>query len=67
MLHSVAPNGCENLAEYLDVDESIFDFNKINEPIYNWFVNKESHNPKFIEPKFDFFKKHPSQFENIEA
>lgn len=63
MLHSVAPKGCENLAKYLSVDESIFDYNRVNEPIYAWFENKEKHTPKFIEPKFDFFKKHPSQFE----
>ena len=63
LLHSVAPKGCENLAEYLNVDNSIFDFDKVNESIYNWFENKENHKPKFIEPKFDFFKKHPSQFE----
>ncbi len=64
LLHSVAPSGCENLANYLGVDSSIFDFDRINEPIYNWFKSKENHKPKFIEPKFDFFKKHPSQFES---
>ena len=64
MLHSVAPKGIENLAEYLGVDESIFNWDRCNEPIYNWFENKESHKPKFIEAKFDFFKKHPSQFES---
>jgi len=64
LLHSVAPKGCENLAEYLGVDYTIFDFDRINEPIYNWFNSKENHKPKFIESKFDFFKKHPSQFES---
>lgn len=65
MLHSVAPKSIENLAEYLGVDESIFDWDRCNEEIYNWFENKKNHKPKFIEPKFDFFKKHPSQLENI--
>ena len=64
MLHSVAPKSIENLAEYLGVDETIFNWDRCNEPIYNWFENKESHRPKFIEPKFDFFKKHPSQLES---
>ena len=64
MLHSVAPKGIENLAEYLGVDESIFNWDRCNEVIYNWFESKENHKPKFIEAKFDFFKKHPSQFEN---
>ena len=63
MLHGVAPRSCENVANYLGVDESIFDFNRVCEPIYNWFEDKENHKPKFIEPKFDFFKKHPSQFD----
>ena len=64
MLHSVAPKSIENLAEHLGVDETIFNWDRCNEPIYNWFENKESHRPKFIEPKFDFFKKHPSQLES---
>jgi len=63
MLHSVAPKGIENLAEYLSVDESIFNWDRCNETIYNWFETKENHRPKFIEAKFVFFKKHPSQFE----
>lgn len=64
LLHPVAPSGTENLADYLGVENSIFNWDTINEPIYNFFKNKEHHKPKFIEPKFDFFKKHPSQFEN---
>ena len=65
MLHSVAPRGTENLAKLLKVDSSIFDYNRVNETIYNWFENKENHIPEFIEAKFDFFKKHPSQFETV--
>lgn len=65
MLHSVAPKSIENLAEYLGVDETIFNWDRCNEEIYNWFENKENHKPKFIESKFDFFKKHPSQLESI--
>lgn len=65
MLHSVAPKSIENLAEYLNVDESIFNYDRCNEPIYNWFEDKENHKAKFIEPKFDFFKKHSSQLEAV--
>ena len=61
MLHSVAPSGIENLAKYLGVDDSVFDWDRCNEPIYNWFKDKQNHKPRFIEPRFDFFKKHPSQ------
>ena len=35
MLHSVAPKSTENVAEYFGVDESVFDYNRINEPIYD--------------------------------
>lgn len=66
MLHSVAPAGIENLASYLNVDNSIFNWDRCNEPIYNWFEDKENHKAKFIEAKFDFFKKHPSQLETLE-
>ena len=64
MLHSVAPAGTENVARYFAVDDSIFTWDRANEPIYNWIEDKENYKPMFIEPKFDFFKKHPSQFEN---
>lgn len=65
MLHSVAPSGTENLAKMLGCSDDVFDFNRINEPIYIFFEDRENHRPAFIEAKFDFFKKHPSQFENV--
>ena len=61
MLHAVAPSGIENLADYLGVSSDIFVWDRANEPIYNFINVKENHKPKFIEAKFDFFKKHPSQ------
>ncbi|MBQ8452076.1 MAG: class I tRNA ligase family protein [Clostridia bacterium] len=64
MLHSVAPASIENLADFLGTDFSVFNWDRINEPIYNFFETKEHHKPRFIEARFDFFKKHPSQFEN---
>ena len=63
MLHSVAPNSIENLAKMLGCDESVFVWDRVNEPIYNFIENKENHKPEFIEARFDFFKKHPIQFE----
>lgn len=61
MLHSVAPSGIENVAEYLGVGEKVFNWDDINLPIYEYFEDKAHHRPKFIEARFDFFKKHPSQ------
>ena len=62
MLHSVAPSGTENVARMLGVSNDIFNWNTICTPIYEFFEDKENHKPEFIEAKFDFFKKHPSQF-----
>ena len=66
MLHSVAPKSIENLARMFGCDESVFVWDRVNEPIYNFIENKENHKPEFIEARFDFFKKHPSQFETAE-
>ena len=64
MLHSVAPSGTENVADYLGAKD-VFVWDRVNEPIYNFFENKENHKPKFIEARFDFFKKHPKQLEAL--
>jgi hypothetical protein len=60
----VAPASIENLAKMFGCDDSVFVWDRVNEPIYNFFETKEHHKPKFIEARFDFFKKHPSQFES---
>ena len=54
---------------YIDdlcVDENIFSWDKIDEPIYAFVKEPQNYRPKFLEPKTDFFKKHPSQFEEKE-
>ena len=61
LLHPVSPENIESLAKHLKVSEKIFDWKTINEPIYNFVEDKENWKPTFIEAKFDFFKKHPSQ------
>ncbi len=60
LLHSIAPTGCEMLREYLGVDERLWDWEFILEPLS--FFCKENHKLKFLEPRVDFFSKHPSQF-----
>ena len=66
LLHPVTPKNTENLAEFLCVDENIFSWDKIDEPIYAFVKEPQNYRPKFLEPKTDFFKKHPSQFEEKE-
>lgn len=59
LLHPMAPSGTENVAEYLGFDKT---------KAFSWayaFDDYKAIKPKakikFIEEKFDFFKKHPSQ------
>ena len=59
LLHPFAPEGTERLQEYLGVGDSLWDWANIYRPM-SFYVN-DSHKFKFLEPKVDFFVKHPSQ------
>ena len=65
LLHPVAPKGTENLAKFLKASDDVFSWDKIDEPIYSFVENPEHYVPTFLEPKQDFFKKHPSQLEEL--
>jgi methionyl-tRNA synthetase len=58
----ITPVGCEMIREYLNVDERIRDWEFIFEPLC--FFVKPGHKFKFLEPRIDFFEKHPSQLGN---
>lgn len=62
LLHPIAPNSCEKLAKFLKLNDNVFSWEKIEYPIYEFVEDKEKYIPEFLEPKQDFFKKHPSQF-----
>ena len=64
LLHPMAPFGTEKLREYLDVDERIWSWDTILEPL-TFFTGSE-HKLKFLPPRTDFFTRHESQF-NTEA
>ncbi len=64
LLHPMAPFGTEQLREYLDVDERIWSWDTILEPL-TFFTGSE-HKLKFLPPRTDFFTRHESQF-NTEA
>ena len=53
LLHPFVPEGTERVREYLGVDERIWDWSCFKEPL--------EYNLKQLEPKVDFFHKHPSQ------
>lgn len=61
LLHPIAPAGCEMVREYLGVSEDLWNWEHIFEPLS--FFCGEDHALKFLEPRVDFFAKHPSQFE----
>lgn len=61
LLHPMAPFGTEKLREYLQVDESIWSWDNIFEPLT--YFTGENHKLKFLPPRTDFFTRHESQFE----
>ncbi|MCL2360219.1 MAG: class I tRNA ligase family protein [Defluviitaleaceae bacterium] len=59
LLHPFAPEGTERVAEFLNVGEKLWDWAHIREPLP--FFLDEGHEFKFLEPRVDFFFKHPAQ------
>ena len=59
LFHPIAPEGCEMIRGYLNTDERIWDWRHIFEPI-DFFIEPD-HKLLFLEPRVDFFSKHPSQ------
>ena len=62
LLHPLAPFGTEKLREYLQVDEKIWSWETILQPL-TCFTG-ENHKLKFLPPRTDFFTRHESQYEN---
>lgn len=60
LLHPLAPFGTEKLREYLQVDERIWSWDTIFEPLT--FFTESAHKLKFLPPRTDFFTRHESQF-----
>jgi methionyl-tRNA synthetase len=62
LFHPIAPEGCEMIREYLNVGEEFWSWKKIFEPLTAFLGSDPvAHQFKFLEPRVDFFKKHPSQ------
>ena len=65
LLHPMAPIGTEKLREYLQVDDRIWSWDTILEPVT--FFTGANHKLKFLPPRTDFFTRHESQFAAEEA
>ncbi len=60
MLHPIAPEGCAKAQEYFGFDDSFWNWEHI-EKDFSAFVPAGTAF-KFLEPRIDFFEKHPSQY-----
>ncbi len=61
LLHPMAPDGTEKILEYLRLDRSFWSWDRIFETLAD-FTGGEDWELKFLEPRTDFFTRHPSQF-----
>ncbi len=62
LLHPITPKGCEMIREYLNVDEKLWSWEHIFDPLEELVINRETHCFKYLESRVDFFQKHESQF-----
>ncbi len=63
LLHPLAPVGTEMLREYLGFGEDFWSWEHIFEGMAYFCPGEKEHQLKFLEPRVDFFTRHPSQFE----
>lgn len=61
LMHPIAPLGTEMVRDYLNLGQEFWDWKRIFEPVYAFMNNPNDHKLKFLEPRVDFFEKHPSQ------
>jgi len=61
MLYCITPKSCELVARNLNLSYDVFDWNKRAGDFYKFAKNPDLRISE-LESKFDFFKKHPSQF-----
>ncbi|MBN1151526.1 class I tRNA ligase family protein [candidate division WOR-3 bacterium] len=63
LMHPIAPQGTEMIREYLRFDESFWSWDRIFEPVYSFMKDPVNHELKYLEPRVDFFTKHPNQIQ----
>ena len=61
LIHPIAPNSCEMVREYLNVNEKLWNWDYIFKPIYTFMEDTLTHKLKYLEPRVDFFEKHENQ------
>ena len=64
LLHPIAPEGTKMVQEYMQLDDSMWNWDYIFDPMCkNILEGQDNHDIKFLEPRVDFFKRHESQFD----
>lgn len=64
LLHPIAPNGTENVANYIGFDKTkCFDWNNILSTFYDVLDNNRNRKLTFLKEKEDFFKRHQYQLD----
>jgi len=63
MLHPIAPFGTEMIREYLGFDETFWSWERAFDTVYAFIKDPGEHRLRFLEPRVDFFPKHPSQIQ----
>ncbi len=66
LMHPIAPEGTEMILEYLNLGRDFWSWDNVFKPVYAFMDNPQEHKLKFLEPRVDFFKKHPSQIKQSE-
>ena len=66
LMHPIAPDGTEMAREYLGLGPEFWSWERIFEPLYAFMDDPDKHKLKYLEPRVDFFSRHPSQLANIE-
>lgn len=63
MLHPIAPFGTEMIREYLGFDDSFWSWDRVFDTVYAFMEDPGKHMLRVLEPRVDFFPKHPSQIQ----
>jgi methionyl-tRNA synthetase len=61
MLHPIAPFGTDMIREYFGFDESFWNWDRAFDTVYAFMKDPAEHTLRVLEPRVDFFPKHPSQ------
>lgn len=66
LLHPIVPETCENAIKYLNLNDSLWSWEGILKPLESHMEDSTNHRIIAIEPRFDFFKRHETQLEDLD-